>query len=558
MTKTFGDLWLDESSNFWEVEVEPHVSMKLKQVFLKIAKQDFGTLYLKATDENCRDLLWFIERYPMRMDPSHYDILARRATSYDKSVATTAAILQGSYQLPTFIEMALPPRTYQKEAAALLLSAKSLLLADELGTGKSASALTALCDPSTLPALVVCPAHLPQHWVEQATKFVPHLSTHVIKKKDPYDFEQPDILIASYHKMGDWADVLRGKIRTVIFDECQELRRTKSTKYWACEHISNSQECIYHLGMSATPIYGYGGEFWNVMNVVAPTSMGTREEFLREWCWGGWRSDDKIALADPKAFGTYLRESGKMLLRTKKEIGRELPELSRIVHEVDSNTEALKQDGSAFELARLILDSKADRKKRFVAGGQFDTILRQQTGVAKAPYVAEFVRMLIEEIGDPVVLFGWHRAVYEIWRENLADLDPAFYTGSESSTKKHKEVSRFRAGETKLLVMSLRSGVGLDGLQDRCSRVVIGELDWAFGALEQCIGRIYRDGQTEPVFAYYLIARDGADPTMVDTLGLKRSQIEGVLDPAGELVTKLTVDPEHIRKLAAAYLKGHA
>lgn len=553
--KYYGQLWLDEPSDHWEIDVEPHVAMRAKRVFSKIDKGDYGTLYLAATKENCRDLLWFVTRYPMRISSAHYDTLVARAADYDRQVQATTAILAGTYQLPAFSEMALPPRTYQKEAAALLLSEKSLLLADELGTGKSCAALTALSHPSTLPALVVCPAHLPPHWVEQAQKFVPHLSTHVLEKATPYDLEQPDILITSYYKMAGWAHDLRGKIKTVIFDECQELRKAESQKYKACKHVSDGADL--HLGMSATPIYGYGGEFFNVMDAVSPGCMGHRNEFLREWCHGSARSDDKITLSDPKAFGTYLRESGRMLLRTKSDIGRELPALSRILHEVDSDTHALRMaDDSASELARLILDRDADRKERFVAGGQFDMIMRQQTGIAKAPYVAEFVRILIEETGEPVVLFGWHRAVYEIWRRQLCDLSPAFYTGSESAAKKGKEASRFRDGGTDLLIMSLRSGVGLDGLQHRCSRVVIGELDWAFGALEQCLGRVHRDGQEQPVFAYYLVARDGADPTMVDTLGLKRSQIEGVLDPAGELVTKMTVDPDHVKKLAADYLKG--
>lgn len=84
--------------------------------------------------------------------------------------------------------------------------------------------------------------------------------------------------------------------------------------------------------------------------------------------------------------------------------------------------------------------------------------------------------------------------------------------------------------------------------------MVFGELDWSPGVLEQCVGRAHRDGQLDPVFAYYLTAMDGVDPIMIDILGLKRQQIRGVRDPNGSLVLPKTVDPNHIKKLAEAYL----
>jgi len=186
--------------------------------------------------------------------------------------------------------------------------------------------------------------------------------------------------------------------------------------------------------------------------------------------------------------------------------------------------------------------------------------LRHATGVDKAPHVSQFVRLLLEQTDadgnpDPIVLFGWHRDVYNIWLEQLAEFKPELYTGSESPNQKAESARRFIEGDTNLLIVSLRSGSGLDGLQRRCSRVVIGELDWSPGALEQCIGRVYRDGQTKPVMVYYLTAQDGCDPSMIDVLGVKREQIENVRDPSGPATAVKEVDPGHVRKLAEDYLK---
>ncbi|MDI7181059.1 hypothetical protein QMO16_29155, partial [Klebsiella pneumoniae] len=73
--------------------------------------------------------------------------------------------------------------------------------------------------------------------------------------------------------------------------------------------------------------------------------------------------------------------------------------------------------------------NEAYRGEKMRAAGEFDQLVRQATGVAKAPYVAEFVRLLLES-GQQVLLFGWHREVYSIWREKLADYNPVMYTGT--------------------------------------------------------------------------------------------------------------------------------
>jgi SNF2 family DNA or RNA helicase len=163
------------------------------------------------------------------------------------------------------------------------------------------------------------------------------------------------------------------------------------------------------------------------------------------------------------------------------------------------------------------------------------------------------VRLLLEN-GESVVLFGWHRSVYDIWVERLKEFSPVLYTGSENAAQKADSVERFTTGKSKLFIMSLRSGAGVDGLQHVCRTVVVGELDWAPGVIEQCIGRVDRDGQTNPVMAYYMLAADGADPIMADVLGIKREQVEGVRNPGSDLIERLETGEDHIRRLAKELL----
>lgn len=545
----------------WRINCQPHVAIRLKRVFPRIETYRKGDLLLSDTVENARDLAWFIERYPLQTDKYSREVLDSRQAQHRETEALVNKLLSGQQATLSF-ELAKPLREYQKQAVALTLALKSLLLADDVGLGKTASAIGVISDPSARPALVVTLTHLPRQWEQEIAKFAPELRTHVVKRGTPYDIRflgsLPDVILMNYHKLGGWAETLAPLIKSVIFDEVQELRHAKKNsaertqKYGAAEMVSGAASI--RMGLSATPIYNYGGEFFNVMNVISPDALGAEEEFRREWCDYSW---DKPRISDSKAFGTYMRSSGLMLRRTREEVGRELPDVIRIPHTVEANEAALNEVGDACaELARLILARGENFKgQKMQASEELSNRLRQATGIAKAPYVAEFVRMLIEN-GERVVLYGWHREVYSIWMDRLKEFHPVMFTGSESPAQKEQAKLAFLSGATPLLIMSLRSGAGLDGLQERCNVVCFGELDWSPGVHEQCIGRIHRDGQTNKVVAYYLVADSGADPIIMDVLGVKREQVEGIRNPDREILEKLQVDGGHIKRLAAAYLES--
>ena len=162
--------------------------------------------------------------------------------------------------------------------------------------------------------------------------------------------------------------------------------------------------------------------------------------------------------------------------------------MQAIVHDLPADPSVLENLVDADYLAATLLAGQVDRFQRGRAAAEFDMRLRQATGLAKAPYVAEFVRMLVDQ--GPVVLYGRHRSVYDVWADQLGALRPAFYTGAESTVEKDRSMTRFMDGDTDLLVLSLRSGAGIDGLQQRSSTVAFGELDWSPGVHEQCIGRV--------------------------------------------------------------------
>lgn len=554
-TVTYGD-------RFWLVQGEPFVRARLKRVFPRVPQHAAKHICISTTPENTRELAWFIDRYPMDVD--RRDIMDRLAGQHRESETKLAELMAG-HIAPLQIKLAKPAREYQAFAAQMLELKGGYLLADDLGLGKTVSAICGMVRAENLPVVVVCPAHLPRQWKAMIKEFAPDLTTHILKKGQPYDLmprkrgaqielippSLPDVIITSYHKLRGWAETLHGVAKYVVFDECQALRSPGTEIYRAAVHLSGG--AAKRLGLSATPIYNYGHEFYHVINVVAPEALGEYQEFIREWCTA--EASGKARLADAKEFGSYLRREGIMLRRTRAEVGRELPDLSKIVHEIEADEkalDALKTD--AISLAKIVLrHNEQFRGEKMQAAGEFDALMRQATGIAKAPYVTEFVKLLLDS-GEPIVLFGWHRAVYNIWLEQLKDHNPVLYTGSESANQKAEAIEAFTSGHAKVLIMSLRSGAGVDGLQGYCNTVVFGELDWSPGVHEQCVGRVHRDGQDAPCSAYFLVSNSGADPIMAEVLGVKREQIESVRNPDAALAERIDTGENNIRRLAREFL----
>lgn len=99
--------------------------------------------------------------------------------------------------------------------------------------------------------------------------------------------------------------------------------------------------------------------------------------------------------------------------------------------------------------------------------------------------------------------------------------------------QKAKSKKALMDGETNLLIMSIRSGIGVDGPQIRAPWIVIGELDWSKAVHLQNIGRGDRDGNPDPEScgAVYVTTEYGSDPVMLSVLGVKSDQGRGIQDP---------------------------
>lgn len=529
----YGTLSYNRRSKCWTIKGEPCVTEMAARLFPGSERRR-GEARFTANRRIIGDVNWLMMRYPLEIAPRDRELWKNALAQAREHVL----LRMNAEKLP---RRSTPPegtfegelREFQKEGLSFLLANPRTLLADEMGLGKTVQALACLAAAKEFPALIVVPPHLLRNWQTEITRFLrlegKPARVCVLTGLKPYQPPEADVYIIHYLLLRGWKQALpQMGFKAVVFDEIQELRHGGTEKYSAASLLA--EECERVIGLSGTPIYNKGSEIWNVVNILDYHCLGDWESFTRAWCDGYGNH----LVRNPALLGEYLRREGLILRRTKEEVLAELPPKRRLVQEIDSDDKVYR------ELMRPVMDQLGsllalhpDARERALLEEQVGRGERQATGVAKAPFVAAFVRAL-EDSGEKVLLFAHHHAVMDIYRRELAAYRPVFITGRESTAQKEEAVARFMEGKTNLCVISLRAASGLN-LQ-RASCVVFGELDWSPAVHSQAEDRAHRMGQKDSILCYYLVAPQGSDRDMQDALGLKVSQFVALMgDQAPEL-----------------------
>ncbi|MBO4925680.1 MAG: DEAD/DEAH box helicase [Clostridia bacterium] len=544
--RTYGTLSYNARRRCWVIRGDPAVTELAKRLFPgSDAKR--GEARFTAHRRIVGDVNWLMLRYPLEVAPrdkARWDEALRAAREYYRARERARTAPLHVQPSPAVFSGQLRP--FQQAGLSWLLLTPRALLADEMGLGKTVQALACAAQEGIFPLLIVPPPHLCRNWMAETLRFLrvegrlPRV--HIVRGLKPYPLPEADVYILHYLLLRGWKEALpQMRFHTVIFDEVQELRRAGTEKYSAASLLSESCERV--MGLSGTPIYNYGGEIWNVINILDYHFLGDWETFSREWCAG---YGNRIVLK-PDLLGDHLRREGLMLRRTKQEVLPELPEKRRLVQEIDAD-DALYAHLMApvwEKLYRWKRDRELTASARALLEDQISQEARQATGLAKAPYVCQFVRALVNA-GEKVLLFAHHHAVMDLYKKELKSEHPAFITGRETGAKKEEAADRFMLGKTDLCCVSLRAASGLNLQRATC--VVFGELDWSPAVHSQAEDRAHRIGQKDSLLCYYLVSPRGSDQEMQEALGLKVSQFLGLMGDAPQTAAQAAAGANYARQ----------
>ncbi len=456
-------------------------------------------------------------------------------------------------------------RVYQREGLGWLDFLETFgvggCLADDMGLGKTVQILALLQRrrvgrKNSGPSMIVVPRSLVFNWIDEAERFAPRIPfcnyTGLDRSKHLESLAVGDVLVTTYGTLR--RDIVKLKeidFDYVILDESQAIKNQNSQVSKAARLINAK----HRLAATGTPIENHLGELWSLFEFLNPGMLGRSSVFQR--CWKNGQSDDLEKL-------DILRSAMApfILRRTKEQVLSELPAKTEQTLYCELDRKERKAYNQLRDYYRDLLQKKIDdqglkRSKIHVLEallrlrqaachrGLIDVNLADQSS-AKLETLIEQLDEILDE-GHKVLVFSQFTKLLAIVKKHLDDRGVVYEYLDGRTRKRKQKVARFQEDAAcPVFLVSLKAGG--QGLNLTAADYVFILDPWWNPAVEaQAIDRAHRIGQTRPVFAYRLIARDTVEEKIVELQTSKRNLAEAIISGDGSLMKQLTAeDLQHL------------
>jgi SWI/SNF-related matrix-associated actin-dependent regulator 1 of chromatin subfamily A len=407
-------------------------------------------------------------------------------------------------------------RPYQEDARDFLTDVERGFLADRRGLGKTFPALAAAGEHVGTKFLYITPSYLQPHAASLIeTYFGEDMPIHIVQRGDkPTDdgwsvvgyhtFTTPGIRRTPWllQQMWDW----------VIFDEAHRLRNrdTQWRKYF--EHLCGNAHGISML--SGTPIVTSPANLWSPLDLMYPGRFGTYWQFAEFWC----NISHSLYSKEAKNLRPEMREKwneflGQYLLRRTK---LSLPE--PVEHDIFVPMNATQR--TAYRRAKR--DWIGEHDAPLTGAGAMLIELRRITSWLRfdplaSPKIQATLGLLEDEIDGPVIIWCWHRDAATVVAQVLTERTKRrvqLITGDTPSQKRFGMIDEWNTWPKGILVAtigSIQEGLDLFHAADE----IFYEASYVHTHLDQCIGRVHREGQKASVVNIYYIACDRTVDTKI-------------------------------------------
>ncbi len=404
-----------------------------------------------------------------------------------------------------------------------------VLLASEMGTGKSLVALKYAVDNDKFPLIIVCPASLKWNWANEcATHF--RLNSKVLEGMRPgkTKLQKRKVYIINYDILKGWVEKLKGiDPELIIIDEshyiaARSTQRTKATRK-LCEGVPHV------IALSGTPLVSRPAEMWPTLNILRSDIFPSFFSFAHVHCqpqrkpWG-WEFKGATKLKElNKKLSTF------MIRRKKEDVLQDLPEKIRQV--IPVKVKGLKEYIEAeSDFAGWLFKNKPEKMESAVKAEAIVKLgyLKRLAGKLKFDMTLEWIHNFLLQSKDKLLVFGVHRDIVE--GTHKAVKGSVMVHGGVIGSKREKARKAFQSDKNcRLFVGNIRAaGVGLN--LTAASTVFFSELDWVPGAHSQAEDRCHRIGMQKRYLAVYMVAMHTIEVDLLEIIERKQKVISKVLD----------------------------
>ena len=345
-------------------------------------------------------------------------------------------------------------------------------------------------------------------------------------------------------------------IKTIILDECQQIKNVDSSRTQMVRRVAKNRKVI---ALSGTPWNNRGSELFPVFNMIDPIKFNSEEAFKRKWVATYWQGQflKEGGIKNVELFKEFTKDL--MIRRERKEVMPELPLINRTKLNVIFSVEQEKiYDEAVEEFVKWYEENIEGLSGMAIIAAMQK--MRHLVAVAKIPTTQEYVDDFVEECDRKLVVFAHHKDVqailYEEIKQKYGSQFPVLRVVAEMNAyQRQMTCDDFNAAPRAIMIAS--QGVLGEGQNlQTCCDCVMHERQWNPGKEEQCEGRFIRIGSTaQKVNAVYchLEGLTTIDPQLDGIVERKRIQFH---DWTGSQAEKWNED-SIMMELAASIVRAH-
>lgn len=491
-------------------------------------------------EEAAVDVAEFVLATGAQIDDSARETLSDLVESIARLGASSAATAE--IDIPRLSGTLLP---FQRAGVAYVLSASTdggVLLADQMGLGKTVQALASIAARDALPALIVCPASLRLNWQREATAWLPGMSVALLSGRTPaLPDPWPDLAIINYDVLDAWADIVPAETRAVVLDESHAIKSGATIRTKAAIHLSDrlSPDAL-RLALTGTPVVNAPGELMTQLRFLrrlddlgGPAAFRARYQGgqhlpelnrrLRASCMVRRRKDDVLADLPKKRWSEIRIEGDPETMVRYRAAERDV-----VAYLADRARDAALASGASSEEARRAAweaAARASAAEHLVAV----SALKRLAATAKVPAAIRWISDFIAT-GAKLVVFAHHREILDDIEERLSLPDLLRIDGETSQEDRHRAVRTFQETEASPVILCSLHAAGVGLTLTAASDVLFVEQAWTPAAMDQAADRCHRIGQTDSVTAWVLTVSDSIDEAIAEIIAGKRQIVDAATD----------------------------
>lgn len=444
---------------------------------------------------------------------------------------------------------------WQWDAVRFAAYRRHVLIADDMGVGKTLEALATLALLGSQQPIVICPATAKLTWANEIKRFFPSWGVMILLGTTKGTIEEfknaevgaPVVRIVNYDILRHWITQLED-YDALVFDESHKLKNPQAARTKAAMKLIKNKRLKSTLLLSGTPIVNYPAELIPQLQAIEQLKyFGGWQAFVNRYCFPyrdnfGFHMDGATHL---KELNLRLRSSC-MIRRLKEEVmsSRQPPQIN-IIHSSVSARDKRLYELQAAKVRQHLLD---DDEKPTVEISDLDALLgepsndqetalgalsklRAELGRMKAGLVVDWVREFLEDTDSAamsqldgrteaprkLVVYAEHHALVDALTE---ELHPLRVTGRETMDARQRAIELFQNDpEQRVIVISAAGNENIT--LTAASDMLFAELPWTPKDLTQAIARIDRQGQTQRVSVHELVVDDTIDIDVLELLSQK-------------------------------------